>query len=52
MGSEGPSREYTSLSQLLDPEVLASPYGLYRALRERGAVYWDRYLACVGGNEL
>ena len=37
-------RRYTSLSELLDPEVLASPYGLYRALRERGAVYWDRYL--------
>jgi cytochrome P450 len=35
---------FTSLYQLLDPEVLANPYPLYRALRERAPVSWDRYL--------
>ena len=33
-----------SLCRLLDPEVLADPYPLYRALRERDRVYWDPYL--------
>ena len=33
-----------SLCRLLDPEVLADPYPLYRALRERDPVYWDPYL--------
>jgi pimeloyl-[acyl-carrier protein] synthase len=33
-----------SLYQLLDPEVLANPYPLYRSLREQDPVHWDRYL--------
>jgi pimeloyl-[acyl-carrier protein] synthase len=33
-----------SLYRLLDPAVLADPYPLYRALREREQVQWDPYL--------
>jgi pimeloyl-[acyl-carrier protein] synthase len=33
-----------SLYQLLDPEILADPYPLYRALRERDPVAWDPFL--------
>ena len=33
-----------SLYQLLDPEVLADPYPLYRQLREEDPVHWDPYL--------
>ena len=33
-----------SLLRLLDPEVLAYPYGLYRALREHNPVFWDPYM--------
>ena len=33
-----------SLLRLLDPEVLADPYGLYRALSEQDPVHWDPYL--------
>jgi hypothetical protein len=33
-----------SLYHLLDPEVLASPYALYRRLREEDPVHWDPYL--------
>ena len=33
-----------SLYQLLDPEVLADPYPLYRRLRERDPVAWDPFL--------
>ena len=35
---------FNSLYQLLDPEILANPYPLYRALRERAPVQWDPYL--------
>src|ERR1700694_5940036 len=33
-----------SLVNLLDPEVLADPYPLYRQLREEQPVYWDPFL--------
>ncbi len=33
-----------SLYHLLDPEVLADPYPLYRRLREESPVHWDPYL--------
>ena len=33
-----------SLYHLLDPEVLADPYPLYRELREHDPVHWDPYL--------
>jgi cytochrome P450 len=33
-----------SLSNLLDPEVLADPYPLYHRLRAHDPVYWDPYL--------
>ena len=33
-----------SLYRLLDPEVLADPYPLYRQLREEAPVSWDPYL--------
>ncbi len=33
-----------SLYQLLDPEVLADPYPLYRRLRTEAPVHWDPYL--------
>lgn len=33
-----------SLYQLLDPEVLADPYPLYRRLREEDPVHWDPFL--------
>jgi cytochrome P450 len=33
-----------SLYQLLDPEVLADPYPLYRHLRTEDPVHWDPYL--------
>ncbi len=39
-GSETP----LSLYRLLDPEVLADPYPLYRALREHDRVHWDPFL--------
>ena len=33
-----------SLYHLLDPEVLADPYPLYRQLREEDPVHWDPFL--------
>jgi len=33
-----------SLYRLLDPEVLANPYPLFRALRENDPVHWDPFL--------
>jgi len=33
-----------SLLQLLNVEVLADPWGLYRALREHSPVHWDPYM--------
>jgi len=43
-GSTASEQSFTSLYQLLDPEILANPYPLYRALREQAPVQWDRYL--------
>src|SRR5580704_16299274 len=36
--------EVLSLYQLLDPEVLADPYPLYRRLRTEDPVHWDSFL--------
>ena len=33
-----------SLCQLTEPDVMASPYGLYRELRESDPVHWDAFL--------
>lgn len=33
-----------SLYHLMDPEVLADPYPLYRRIRERDPVHWDPFL--------
>lgn len=33
-----------TLSRLLDPEVLANPYPLYRELRDNDPVHWDPFL--------
>src|ERR1700733_3392443 len=33
-----------SLYRLLDPDVLADPYPLYKALRENDPVHWDPFL--------
>lgn len=33
-----------SLCQLTEPDIMASPYGLYRELREADPVYWDPFL--------
>ncbi|HTW31422.1 MAG TPA: hypothetical protein VMD76_07070, partial [Candidatus Sulfotelmatobacter sp.] len=40
-----PKREpVLSLYHLLDPEILANPYPLFRRLREEDPVHWDPYL--------
>lgn len=36
-----------SLYHLLDPEVLADPYPLYRRMREQDPVHWDPF--CTHG---
>src|SRR5580700_6161289 len=33
-----------SLCRLMEPEIMASPYPLYRELRETDAVHWDPFL--------
>jgi len=33
-----------SLCRLMEPEIMASPYGLYRELRETDPVHWDPFL--------
>jgi cytochrome P450 len=33
-----------SLCQLTEPDIMASPYGLYRELRESDPVHWDPFL--------
>jgi len=33
-----------SLYELMDPKVMASPYGLYRELRETDPVHWDPFM--------
>src|SRR6202050_1687524 len=33
-----------SLCQLLEPDIMASPYQLYRELRESDPVHWDPFL--------
>lgn len=42
--SVSPLKSPLSLYHLMDPEVLANPYPLYRQLRETDPVYWDPYL--------
>lgn len=37
-------RRVSSLTELLDPAVLADPYPLYRRLREEDPVHWDPFL--------
>jgi len=42
--TKGKTAPVLSLYQLLDPEVLADPYPLYRRLREEDPVHWDPFL--------
>jgi cytochrome P450 len=42
--SEQPSDAPLSLYHLMNPEVLANPYPLYRRLRSEAPVHWDPYL--------
>src|SRR6185295_10333992 len=42
--SSNNSARPASLYHLLDPDVLANPYPLYRQLRQEAPVHWDPYL--------
>ena len=44
LNPSNPPAPALSLYHLLDPEVLADPYPLYRRLREEAPVHWDPYL--------
>jgi len=44
LNTSNTSAPVLSLYHLLDPEVLADPYPLYRRLREEAPVHWDPYL--------
>lgn len=44
LNPSNPTAPALSLYHLLDPEVLADPYPLYRRLREEAPVHWDPYL--------
>lgn len=46
MANPTPLDPSLSLYHLLEPQVLADPYPLYRALREAAPVAWDPYLSC------
>ena len=41
---EAPNDENLSLLRMLNPEVLADPHAIYRALREYDPVHWDPYM--------
>ena len=41
---EAPNDENLSLLRMLNPEVLADPHVIYRALREYDPVHWDPYM--------
>jgi pimeloyl-[acyl-carrier protein] synthase len=43
-GTKEPDNENLSLLRLLNPEVLADPHVLYRALRQQNPVHWDPYM--------
>src|ERR1700691_5588633 len=43
-GTEESDNENLSLLRLLNPEVLADPHVLYRALRRQNPVHWDPYM--------
>jgi hypothetical protein len=43
-GAAAPGEPPPSLYQLLDPDILADPYPLYRRLREYDPVHWDPFL--------
>jgi hypothetical protein len=44
LSASGKSGSALSLCQLLDPDVLADPYPLYRRLRTEDPVHWDPFL--------